>query len=877
MFIQNDKYNVVNYLKNYGSDVFDPIDYYNLNRNIYDKNFLELIKYILCLNGNKCNQLVKSVENLKKSEEIPQLDVIYVDSVDLYDLINFRKLLRELILLINDLYKIFVILYNLEMGFAHFVKNLNYDALIENKNNFEEILSQPKIPEEDIIELNKLKPKKKFIPMEYKDFEINNISTYTEIELIALSELLLEESVKIEDGIIALLKIAETIKLPITMEEISKNILKNIIPENYLIEINNEIDNEIHIGGSSLIQNTYDNLFKLKSILDGVTLTTFEKEIPTGINITIERAKQIMSDLSSTFASKIQNFDFEINKFEKIPNLKGVQFEKLNDFQSNMPEEITIDENTSKSIFDAIDNKIEYFNDRIPNIKKVNKELKELKIKIQEYKLNEKTMVEEKIKSIGTTNIGTKEEVLSNIEKENNKIKNIDEAIEKQNTLLNILNSEDYKKYFDLKTQQEKLYTKTTKEELVKVLTKNMLEPQIYGTKITYTKRDYNDYISEYIKIKTNKNIINIIDNNNFNIDDYLKPIGRDYKKLKTIFEEITNKPFLSGQLEKLNFTVKSIHTNIFKKTTTSQNLANYIKIQDSIQKLIEFEESIVFLNTIQKIEDENKDYLILYNQPDSIEKIKSKILEFESEKTPINLEIEKLNELLKNVKHIPNFKISYEFTSEREEIIKQKIIFLRETLDKINRKMEILFLLKDNISPNPLQETNISTKVIDGYPTPNWFNSKDLFDLINVKGGGNQIIKFSTLNEKLKTFIIQIDSYKEKATDLFEIYLEVVKDIQYIIIYLYYKLTVMTDISSKFIVMEKFNKNSLTELKGKINSINRKNFNFIREVYSNIIEQLLDKLQTDRYIEYDVSMDKINSTVELLILYHLKANINSF
>jgi hypothetical protein len=42
MLIKRDDYNVINYLKNYGSDVFDPIDYYQLNREIYDKNFVEL-------------------------------------------------------------------------------------------------------------------------------------------------------------------------------------------------------------------------------------------------------------------------------------------------------------------------------------------------------------------------------------------------------------------------------------------------------------------------------------------------------------------------------------------------------------------------------------------------------------------------------------------------------------------------------------------------------------------------------------------------------------------------------------------------------------------------------------------------------------------
>jgi hypothetical protein len=877
MLIQNDKYNIVNYLKNYGSDVFDPIDYYKLNRDIYDKNFLELIKYILCLNGNKCNQLAKSAESLKRPEQIPQLDVIYID---LYDLINFRRLIRELILLINDLYKIFVMLYNLEMGFAHFVENLNYDALIENKNNFEEILSQPKISEEDIIELNRLKPKKKFIPMEYKDFEIYNIDTYNEIELIALSELLLEESVKIEDGIIALLKVAENIKLPITMEEISKNIVKNIIPENYLVD---ETDTKIKVGGSSLIQETYDNLFKLKSILDGVTLTTFEKEIPTGINITIERAKQIMSDLTSTFTSKIENQNFEINKFEKIPNLKGVQLETQNEFQSNIPEQIIIDE-TNIDIFKAIDEKIKYFNRNIPDIKKVNKELKELKIKIQQYKKNEIEIVTDKIKLIGTTNIGTKEEVQLNIDKKQNQIKDIDEVITKQNALLNILNNKDYKEYVKLKEQEKKnSELGITKKGLIDELKKNMFEIQIIkgGVIQIITEEIYNNYIKKYNKeIKEIKEIKNFNINDNFNIGSYLtlETKKEDYINLKNIFEFINNTDINATQQGILN-TSGIIHNNIFKKKSGGKLWESYIKIQDSLQKLIDFEDPAILSNTIREIESRNTDYIALYNQQNPEEEINKTILNLNVDKKPINLEIEKLNESISNVKEIPNFKVSYKFEPGREQIIKQKIIFLRETLDKINRKMEILFLLKDNISPNPLQETNISTKVIDPYPTPNWFSSKDIFDIIDEpkKGGAQSIIKFSVLNEKLKTFIIQIDNYKEKATDLFEIYLEVVKDIQYIIIYLYYKLTVMTDISSKFIVMEKFTKNSLIELKGKINSINRKNFNFIREVYSNIIDLLLNKLTIDKYIEYDVSDDKINSTVELLVLYHLKANINTF
>jgi len=294
-----DNYNVLNYLQNYGSDTFDPFDYYNLNINIYDPNFVELIKHILCSSGVKCIDLY---DKKKEISDIKQ-NIIYIIKGDINEL---KKIIHQLIILINDLMKIFVMLYNLEMGFSYYIQNSDINILKNNKKDIIDYLTSVKnvderkkyiaILEEDI------KKENFFEPMKYTELKSDIINDLNDEEIVVLSEYLLQRFIELEKGIMKLLKLSEEITFILDIEEISKIILSKIVPYNE--EIKNNDSNIILIGGVGKVIEAYNKLNELREKLDSISVMTVEKEIPNSINLELNDIKKILSNLKIPLENK---------------------------------------------------------------------------------------------------------------------------------------------------------------------------------------------------------------------------------------------------------------------------------------------------------------------------------------------------------------------------------------------------------------------------------------------------------------------------------------------------------------------------------------------------------------------------------------------
>ena len=108
-------------------------------------------------------------------------------------------------------------------------------------------------------------------------------------------------------------------------------------------------------------------------------------------------------------------------------------------------------------------------------------------------------------------------------------------------------------------------------------------------------------------------------------------------------------------------------------------------------------------------------------------------------------------------------------------------------------------------------------------------------------------------------------------STELLIIYERFLENITNTIIYLIYKIIVIKLVKNKMFVIptKKFDRNSLEILKSKLLSNKKQNLNIIKKIYSHIIINIIDKLNSKK--KNYVDLDPGNKSIFILfILYHL-------
>ena len=911
MSLKKEDYNIINYVKTYGPDVFDPVDYEKTNKNIYDKNFIDLLDHILQLSKNK----LKQIEEKKKEMQYP--DII---EIRIYTLSDLKKLIRELILLLNDLLKIFINLYNLEMGVSTMIENGDYDILIKNKDMFENFFIKTNSSKEYIENFYKEIPvKKEFIPMEYNEYKVDILNNFTtDEELIALSDYLLNECSKLEQGIKKLLNLSKKLSFIVDTEEISKLILNQIVPENYYMK-SYEDPILMQIGGSGKVIEAYTKLNELKGYLDGVSSVTLDKEIPSGINMEIDDVKKILNDFKikiQTQSKPANDVDadkykkkLEYNLFEEIPDYKRINYgDKFikNPLIPTTPED-TMKIQEVQKLIDTVDAKSVQFLQKIEDIKTISRDLVNFEKKISIYKESE--FVNIPTFNYKFSNIGNKSDISTTISKLEKDIKDKKDEITQKQTekdnktkLVPILDDSNFITYI---TKNYELETRPVSDK-----SKDLLELK---TLIAGADNIENNEIKDIFKQNLNKvfeNRLKTVYTSGFFLDN------ANYEKYDKIIE-LFIASMKAAQSSTVPGKVGFITLNLPLKKDLVENILGKIQkngpglgvippiYKDIKKKLEEMQikypgSGDVLQTEITTLETANPTYITQYadlktdttfdfkNIPTSVLTkkggIQSEITVIDNAITTLNTDVPQLETQVTNLKTTLT---SFSENTNYQDMIniddtkfKGIILLLHQKLDEINKKMRILFNLKEGSSNNSLMETSISTSLND--INQKWFDKSFKIGGNNYEFNINNINKINDLNTVMKKLLVKVEKYKSVSSDLLENYISVTKTIQDVIIYIYYKLTVFNDIKKKlFIINKKYTKDSLETLKTNINSISRKNFSLFKEYYIKIIEDILKKQQIEKtankeneYVKYDHSEKSI---LNLFILAHIDGNLNVF
>jgi hypothetical protein len=378
----------------------------------------------------------------------------------------------------------------------------------------------------------------------------------------------------------------------------------------------------------------------------------------------------------------------------------------------------------------------------------------------------------------------------------------------------------------------------------------------------------------------------------------------KNYETVKNYLEAFRNKVDETKELQKSEIlrlrTDGNVDISIFvnlinkyqKSKLPSRNEKYNIvilKLDDMIKKYNRNDE---LKDLIEKIENDNPLYLenyTIYKLDDGFDMTKIKesienkklsidkiILSIDEEIKSIEKELSNITPLLKDFKENTDYD---KMININNSLFRTKIELLHNKLLQINKTVKIIFNLKDgvdDINKLNLIENNIVHS--QNNITANWFK--------NQKGGTNYIFnieninKINDINSAMRKLLIKTEKYKLISTDLLENYALFIKNIHSVIVYIYYRLTVLQDVQNKnFRITRKFNNNTLEQLKRNISLIKRKNFDLIKEYYMAIINNMIDTQnmlknsnKEYKFVKYDNMIKDNNGLLNLFVLAHIES-----
>jgi hypothetical protein len=366
---------------------YNPLDDIDINKQRYDANFLDLLNHIFKLTGYQSAKIKEKIEDIKP-------DILLNHPAILLDNI------KQLILYINDLLKIFIKLYNLEMGISYLVKNTDFNFIKQSQHIIEDYFIKQNISDKDKEFFYKNLPvEEKFIPLDYTPYDLTILDEIkTEQDLIDVSNFFLEDFIKLEKAIKDLIKLSEKFSFILDLKSVTKLILTQIIPAEYTYS--NPNINQIG-GADPTVFSVYAKLMKLKSLLEGVGSDILGKEIPYSINLEINDAMKVINlfqtnleKMAKTKVSPGVEKKYDLNLFQSVPEYIGIP-DITDKFIENPIDGQLPEANFALGDIDELNNNIisknEDFKNKLKNITKLNKELYELDEKINKYKIDEKT------------------------------------------------------------------------------------------------------------------------------------------------------------------------------------------------------------------------------------------------------------------------------------------------------------------------------------------------------------------------------------------------------------------------------------------------------------------------------------------------------
>ncbi len=893
-----------NDVKNIGFHIFDPVLNF-MSSHIKNNKLLDIL-----------NSAIELSKTIKIKRQVPEYKYLEINkshekksSISEEMIKKIRDDIIELLDIINELYKNEVILYNLIYGVSEFIKEKKLSEFIENSDDIIDYLADPNVKlQVDIDFINKFKLSN-FKKISYNEYKIDNLES---LSIDKLENITIELSDEIEilyNNILYLIDLSEQFKNRDNTKSQEIEINMPSIPSIQIQPVRQSGSTlEIQAGGNK-IDEVMQLLNKLKNNIEGVSSLTVEKEIPGGINLELDVIKKILTDFKINLELQAKPGNdpdetkytkkWEYNLFEEIPDYKTIKYDISKKFLTN-PLTPTIPQESDKvldsnDLIKIINDKEAYIDKKIIDIKDIVGDIILFTKKLQDYKTKELNKVSKY--NYTFTNIGEKADLEKRKIELNILIEQKKIELDNKKKLKEFLNDTNFSTY--LKKKEEFINRPiSNEEEEYKQLITLMFEY------VSNTPFDSDGNIDNQIK-RALDHMMEIRPKMKYELGFFLD--DKNYRKYDMVKQYLESFKNAAPEVQKSQMGRKdsSIDPDFFKNLFTKfqQSIVpsrneKYAKV---IDKLDEMDRKYNKKDELKEYIDNTEKNIPLYLENYTVyksdtefdmtqidESIENKKISIDQIISSIEEEI-KFNE--KESKNVEPLLKNYKENTDYEDMItidsnlfRIKIELLHKKLLQINESIKIIFNLKDGIDDinklNMIENNIINTQ---DKIRVNWF--------LNQTGGTNYIFnieninKINDINDAMKKLLIKTEKYKFISTDLLENYVIFIKNIHSVIIYIYYRLTVLQDLkNTNFRITRKFNENSLEQLKRNISSIKRKNFDLIKEYYLEVVNDLLDKqnkLKNNnkeyKYIKFDNTIKDNNGLLNLFILAHIESYIDKY
>lgn len=921
-----DMIDINSYVETLNPATFNGVIGVDINR--FNIEFIKLLAGIYKLADNNVTNLSKQMKPIKIltntiPEEEPEINI----NTNIDDIIFEVKIsLGNLMLIYNDLYKIFVDLYNLQMAISTQIDNSDSEVF---KQIYESIKSNHiSIDKSEMDSFAEIMSKKyNFTPLIYDPNNLINLNLgdYDLKGLEIIGNLFLDKIAFVKQNINELLIIANKFidNYDVFQEKLNKGL------EHIARSLKKKITKPL-VGGVK-IDEAKTKLLELKDILDTFNINNLSIKditIPKGINLTINELDDMLK-IFKTKAELLQDSTVKFNMIEDIPNYLSMPKDGIiGNLQPSIPD---IEKQISN-----IDDIIEKLNEKnkinSTKITDINNIL--LQIDLNNKNLTSNINIQSSREYIfSLSNIGSIDDLKNRYGEIDDIITKLKDNISKLDEDKKLLLQQIFKEYTDNKKQFNKIIKDNPDIE------KNIrLIPYKLKIAILFFFKEFDElekasltwdnfqkdeldklifYEDSINKIKFNDKKLKILDDisrkmnkiDNFGYEsgfflnenfytNYMKTHSYINSLHEIIKKQIRNKMPISGQnknkaidafidtfedVRTKTAEIKKIYKDIITEFiwTINQDITiSLIRMNELINKIKADPKLKLYLSLLESLENleiTNSWIKQLYEKHnlDKIGNIEDIIRTIDDSIRRLEEEIRKLLEEKKIIEdNIKSFGKLIEWDSVFElndVLITRKINLFKTNFATINSKLKTIYELKYG---NPNYKQSLSDDIIAKFID---INNKDWLYNIIQSGGYNpikniqNINKFNILNDALKRYMKTLEKIRYLSTELLIIYEKFLDNYTSIIVYLLYRINVLKIIKNKMfkIPSVKFDKIKLEQLKIKILGNKKENLSQIKKIFTNIITNIIIQLEKENKKYVDLNPEN-KSILIIFILYHL-------
>jgi hypothetical protein len=916
-----DMIDINSYVETLKPETFNGIVGVDINQ--FNLEFIKLLAAIYNLADHNVNELQKRKKQVKIIITEPAEEDFNIEEI----LMEVKLTLGNLILIYNDLYKIFVDLYNLEMTISNNMQNKDSDI----NQQLLDVINANRItitPEQRQEFIDNIRIKYNFTPLVYQPLKIE-LSEFNLEGLQIIGDSLMDRISFVKQNITELLNLAN-------------EFVENFDKFNIQLErIANQIKNRFQrMTGGGRVDIAKDKLEELKGLLDSFNIDSLsikDMTIPKGINMSIQNLSELLS-IFKTKAELLKNLNVEFNMIEEIPKYYAIP---KDDFIGNL-----------NPVIPNVDKKITNIDDIISSIKKKfdkeNKKLEEinklmLDIDIENKKINLFINTQsDKDYPVSLSNIGSIDDLKKRDEEIDDAIRQLIGKIERLKLDEQKFSDPNFNSYIQKKAELKKFIEQNPNiEDYIKSISGKLkigilfflrqhsdIEFYLinFGTSKPIDLRETLDNIhfSDYdidkinkIKIESSRlkilneiaTKINSIENFGYTKDFFqsasfytnFNKTKEYFNKLHKLVPSILYKNVSGINTRPQRIKAKQFILKILNIQEADKQFNLYVDIaeeffstinQDKSNSLLRFDELIVKLNSNTKITQYNQildgitqleskpefgEFKELYdrynadNTPikDIIKSIQDKQRELQVEIDKLLQEKQIIAQAIQSYGRIIDWSTIFEIDNT---MVLTKINVFKTILSQINGKLRKIYDIKyGNPQYKPILDADAIIRI---------FNIQTInVDWLNQIGGFNpteniqNLNKLNKLNDSIKEFMSLIEKLRNITTELLILYEKFLENITGTIIFLMYRIVVikLVKTSAFKIGTTKFNRDKLKNLISKLTLNKKQSFNIIKTTFISIIINIIKKMNQQNIQYLDLNPEN-KSIFVIFMLYHLDA-----